>query len=144
MSGKRYTAESKLELIRLVEKTGNVAAACKQLGYSRDSYYRILSRYQSGGETALEPQTTRGPLYKNRVDSAIESAIIDLSRCHPTWGQARIAQELEQGGLIVSPGGVRCVWQRNNMETVEKRLQALMNNGVSAQSPQIISHIWPS
>ena len=144
MSGKRYTAESKLELIRLVEKTGNVAAACKQLGYSRDSYYRILSRFQSGGATALEPQTTRGPLYKNRVDTAIESAIIDLSRCHPTWGQARIAQELEQSGLIVSPGGVRCVWQRNNMETVEKRLQALMNNGVNPQSPQIISHIWPA
>jgi transposase InsO family protein len=62
---------------------------------------------------------------KNRVDAAIESEILALAIDKPAYGQVRVSNELKKRGMFVSPGGVRGVWQRNELETFRKRLKAL-------------------
>jgi transposase InsO family protein len=115
----------KLGVLELAKQLGSVSQACKTMGYSRDSFYRFKKLYENGGEEALREISKRKPIIKNRVPEHIERAVIDLAIENPALGQLRASQELLQRGMIVSSGGVRSIWLRNELETMKKRLKAL-------------------
>ena len=62
---------------------------------------------------------------RNRVDPAIEEAVCTLAIDQPAFGQLRVSNELKKRGVFVSPAGVRCIWQRHDLETFKKRLKGL-------------------
>ena len=125
MTTEQKVIKNKLGLLKLAETLGSVSHACKVMGYSRDSFYRFRDLYDTGGALALQDLSRRKPVPKNRVDAAIESEILALAIDKPAYGQVRVSNELKKRGMFVSPGGVRGVWQRNELETFRKRLKAL-------------------
>jgi hypothetical protein len=59
------------------------------------------------------------------VPEGVEAAVVAVALEQPAWGQVRVASELAEQGHLISPGGVRNVWLRPDLETMKKRLGAL-------------------
>ncbi len=115
----------KTGLLNLAEELCNVSKACQVMGYSRDTFYRYKSAVDEGGVEALFERTRRKPNRANRVDEAVEQAVIMSATDFPAYGQARTSNELRKLGVFVSPSGVRSIWLRHDLANFKARLKAL-------------------
>ena len=128
---------NKLGLLNLAEELQNVSRACKIMGFSRDTFYRYRDLKTDGGVGALIDKSRKKPNFKNRVEDAIEQAVVSLATEFPAFGQKRASNELRKRTIFISPGGVRGIWLRHNLETFKKRIKALEE--VTAKSGIILT-----
>lgn len=126
MTTEKKVARRKLSLLELAAEMGNVSKACRVMGYSRQQFYEIRRNYQLYGAEGLIDRLPgpKGP-HPNRVSEEMEAAILAYSLQYPTHGCLRVAQDLALQGMMVSPMGVRGVWNRHNLLSRHQRLLRL-------------------
>ena len=113
-------------LLNLAEELKNVSQACRIMGVSRDTFYRVKEAKDSGGLEALLHKDRRRANLKNRVDETVEAAVLAFALENPAAGQVRVSNEpLRKRNIHVSPTGVRSVWLRHGLQTFRLRLAAL-------------------
>lgn len=140
MTQSQYLINRKLNLLELANTLGNVSEACRKLGVSRQHFYDIRSVVKEEGVQGLVEKANNKPRLANRLPEAIEKKILDYSLEWPTHGQVRVSNELlKQQGVEVSPGGIRGVWIRHDLQTKAQRLKRLEkwsaeNTGVLTES----------
>lgn len=60
-----------------------------------------------------------------RVDPQAEASILDVAFRFPARGQDRVAADLRRSKINVSASGIRYVWQRHHLETLDKRVASI-------------------
>ncbi len=68
---------------------------------------------------------TAGTAFTDSATSTIVAAVVAIAVEQPARGQARVAKELRQRGIEVSPFGVRNIWLRHDLARMKHRLKAL-------------------
>lgn len=125
MTTQEKLIKRKLSILELAEYLKNVSQACKINGVSRQHFYDIKKAYDEHGIEGLKEKSRRRPCFKNRVAPEVEEAVVNMAYEYPAYGQTRASNELRKNGILVSAGGVRSIWLRNDLETFKKRLAAL-------------------
>ena len=115
----------KQSIIELAEFLNNISAACRLNGCSRQHFYDIKKAYEEHGIEGLREKSRRKPCIKNRVAPEVEEAVLQMALEYPAYGQTRVSNELRKQGVLISPGGVRSIWLRHNLEVFKKRLKLL-------------------
>lgn len=116
---------SRMGLLQLAEQLDSASMAHKVERFSRYSFYRYKEFYFHGGEAALVEIGHEVPMSKNRVEPVIKKAVVEFGVERPACGQARASNARRERGHFIFRRGVRCVWQRHDLESFDKRLKAL-------------------
>ena len=115
----------RLRLFTLAEELGNVSQACRQMGVSRQTYYRLKHQLERFGLEALRIRERRRPRQPNEIGPHLEQRIVAFSLAHPGFGPRRISAELARekwGGIRISEHGIWRVLCRVGLNTRTKRL----------------------
>jgi transposase InsO family protein len=115
----------RLRLFTLADELGNVSEACRRMGVSRQTYYRLKHQTDRWGIEALRVRERRRPRQPNEIGPHIEQRIVAFSLAHPGFGPRRIAAELARekwGALRISEHGIWRVLCRLGLNTRSKRL----------------------
>lgn len=110
----------KLKVLEYAIEINNVSKACRYYGVSRETFYRWKRAYDAKGENALINSKPCPENPKIRVPKEIEKKIIHLRKTYHL-GQLKISWYLARyHNIKVSPGGVRGVLLRNNLNRLPK------------------------
>ena len=123
MTSNEYTIHYKISLLDCA-RNSNVSAACRTFKISRTRYYEIARDFERFGIAGLLPKP-RCPKMPNKIAGNLEKAVLDLALEYPTYGPARLANELRQktqGAFSYSSVGIYLVLKRNGLNKKRERL----------------------
>ena len=85
---------SALRLFTLAEELGNVAEACRLMGFHRSTYYALKRKVDRYGLEALRVRERRRPRMPNQIGPHLEQRILAFALAQPGFGPRRISAEL--------------------------------------------------
>ena len=125
MTAAKKIAQKRLTLLQLAERLRNVSAACRHHGVSRSQFYEYKRAFQEKGLDGLLDRPPVPKSFPSETLPEVKDKAMALSLAHPAWGPVRVSDHLRLEGISVSPGTIRNIWIKENLETKYKRLLRL-------------------
>jgi transposase InsO family protein len=118
-------AEQRYQAVLAVIKDGRtVTETAAAAGVSRQSLHAWLAKYEAGGLEGLVDRSHRPLSSPHQMLAAVEAAVLEARRRHPSWGPRRIAVEVSKAGpgLAVTESSVyRCLRRAGLVEPDGRR-----------------------
>ena len=125
MTAEKKIAQKRFTLLQVAERIRNVSEACRRHSVSRSQFYEYKRAFQERGFDGLMDRPPIPKSFPNETPPEIKERIMSLSIQHPAWGPMRIADNLRLEAIPVSPGTIRNIWIKEDIETKYKRLLRL-------------------
>lgn len=107
----KSTPGRRLAVLEAAEKGGNVAAACRQHGMDRATFYKLSGRVEGLPReqwlAALEDLPRKWKSHGQQTTKAQRKKILDISLQNPAWGCQRISEWLAERGIERSANTVQ-------------------------------------
>ena len=111
----------------------SVVELCALFNRSRTWFYKWKRRYDLYGKAGLRNVDRGSPAMPNRTPLYSEMKILDFITLYPTYGPARISNELSKKYVPVKPSAVYNVLKRHHLTTRKLRLEYMrIKTGVVA------------
>ncbi len=130
MSVHDAVVEYRLQLVRLIEASGNRRRACREAGIHPSTFYRWRQRL--AGDPQGMVVSSRRRVSPGRV--RLESQVVAVALAHPNLGPLRVADELVRvAGVVLSPSTVWRILCAHRLNTRKRRWMLL--GGVTPPAP---------
>ena len=95
------TVDERLEFVKDYQAgLDTMTELCDRFGISRQTGYKWLGRYETGGVLALQDQSRRPHHRPRTIPPAVVEALLAARRQHPTWGPKKLLSR--EGGWRLS------------------------------------------
>lgn len=118
---RHHAASQRFEILKEIERSGNVSQACLQHEVSRATYYAWQKKYKANGLSGIQ-QKARTSKSPDKIRQRMTDRVVELALQHPEFGCASIAGLLAQEGISLSPPTVQKILNQNGLGTVSRRL----------------------
>lgn len=125
MNNREQLIRARLGILALAAEVKNVAKACKLAGVSRSQFYALKKAYQAQGKEGLAPKIRRHPNMPNRTPVGVEQSILLKTVENPRFSYIKLADDMKNKGISVTPTMIRYVWRRHGLSTRSARLRWL-------------------
>lgn len=102
--------ETRRVALEVARRLGNVAEACRRLGISRSTFYRLWSAFRRFGEQGLPPKRRSKPRMPNALSPAVVERVLQETHRFPSYSARRLSIKLSNGGIKISASGIRSIW----------------------------------
>src|ERR1700688_2564961 len=137
--------DERLRFIARLLDGERMAGLCREFDISRQTGYKIYSRYKDYGLHGLTDRSRRPYRQANRLPFQVESLIVQLRKEHPSWGAPKIREKIKRrrlGIALPAISTVHAVLDRHGLVTRGRRRQHFKAQGTSLSRPDRPNDLW--
>jgi len=139
-----HKVDERLRFVARLLEGEKMAVVCRDFGISRNTGYKIFTRYKHCGLEGLKDRSRRPYRQANRLPFQIEKLILRLKQEHPSWGAPKIREKLRRLDLGISLPAistVHAVLDRNGLVTRGRKAR-YRAQGTPLSEPTRANELW--
>src|ERR1700726_3443943 len=137
--------DERLRFIARLLDGERMAGLCREFDISRQTGYKIFSRYKDFGLVGLTDRSRRPYRQANRLPFQIESLIVQLRKENPSWGAPKIREKIKRrrlGIALPAISTVHAVLDRHGLGPRGRRANHYKAEGTGLSRPDHPNDLW--